>query len=86
MIIVKESTYPFNSGDGKTHSCKTHLYMINHLSFLLFIAVLSLQSQRGSKTSQLYLCGWVQVSATSTTHEHAEKYSTSLVCCDVQPK
>jgi cathepsin O len=25
MIIVNESTYPFNSGDGKTHSCKSPL-------------------------------------------------------------
>ena len=32
MIIVNESTYPFNSGDGKTHSCKSPLYVNEPLS------------------------------------------------------
>ena len=25
MVIVKESVYPFKSGDGDSHSCKTNL-------------------------------------------------------------
>ena len=26
-VVVKESEYPFESGDGKSHACKQNLYV-----------------------------------------------------------
>ena len=59
MIIVKASTYPFSSGDGKTHSCKANLY-VNQFSFLpvvhWFVTLLCVQSKRRGETREVYLC------------------------------